>query len=54
MLNTKLKIHNKRDTLELIERDTGRVTIRDFYAREERDIDEVEKYFTRIRLGERL
>lgn len=53
MLNTKIKIHNKMESLGKIEQNTGKVKIKDYYGIEERDIDDVEKHFTRIRLEKR-
>jgi hypothetical protein len=32
MLNTKIKIHNKMESLNKIEEDTGRVKIKDYYG----------------------
>lgn len=41
MLSTKIKIHNKMDSLSKIEERTGRVKIKDYYGIEERDIDDL-------------
>ncbi len=50
MLNAKMRVRNKVNNIMEIEQNLGRVNINEFYIKEEGNIDEIEKYFTRNRL----
>lgn len=54
MLNLKVKNKNQMQALLRIEHETGRIQVNQFYGKEEGMIDEMQKYFTTLRVGRRV